>query len=115
MRCELRDEGRRPDPRARLTHHVAVMRQSLARGLVILGRHVLHASRVAPAVVEIEQRTDGNGIEYGLIGPPGAPHLVGVGGGQFIGAMVHFLDEGKKSFLLVPQARAAEIPDDALN
>ena len=96
-------------------HHVPELRQTLARGFVVLRRHVVHAGGVDPAVVKIKQPADGDGIEDGLIGPAGAPHLVRIGGGYFIRAVVHFFDEGQEHFLFRAQSRAAEILQHALD
>ena len=75
----------------------------------------MHAGGIDPAVVKVKQPAHCDGIEDSLIGPAGAPHLFCIRGRQFIGAMVHFLDEGEEDFLLVAQSCAAEVPQDTLD
>lgn len=72
---------------------VPLGRQAMARHLIAEGRHVLDSSRVAPAVVEIEQGADTDGVVERLVRPAGAAGFFDVFARDLVRGAIDFGEE----------------------
>lgn len=90
-------------------------REATARHLVAENGHVLDAGRVAPAVVEIEQGADADGVVERFIGPAGAASLLDVVARNLVRGAVHLGDELEQRLLGVRDRRGRVVPEDRLD
>ena len=72
---------------------VAVGGQPMARRLVAERRHILYAAGIAPAVVEVEQSANRDGVVNRFVGPSGPANFVQMLSTNLIGLAIHDLDE----------------------
>jgi hypothetical protein len=72
---------------------------SLCSGAVGFIAHGMDAACVDPAVVEIEERADGDGVVDGFVGEAGGMQHVDVAGLDVDGIFVHFAHEAEESFV----------------
>lgn len=75
----------------------------------------MHAGRVNPAVVKVEQAADRDGVIDSFIRPAGALHLVNIFLANLIRCAIDLIDEGEQGFLFVRQTRDAIIIEDLLD
>ena len=70
-------------------------------------RHRLHAGGVDPAVEEVEQAADHNGIVNGFVGPAGQVQTLDIGDLDGRAVAVDFLDVGQQRFFSFRDGRGA--------
>ena len=77
--------------------------------------HIAHARRVDPVVVELEQRTDGDGVIERFIRPAGFANRISVGLADRCGILDHLLDERVERAILLRDRRRRHVVEYALN
>ena len=77
----------------------------MARSMVPSGRHVLDSRRVAPAIVEVEERTNRDGIVDCLVRPPGASDLLNILKTNAVGLPVDFFQKLEERLLRLGNGR----------
>jgi hypothetical protein len=82
---------------------------------VILLRHGLHTGGVDPAVVEIEQAADHDGVVDGFVGPAGLVKTLDVGLLDRGTVAVHLFKVGEQFFLGFGDRRSAVIFEDCVD
>jgi len=78
---------------------VAFRSKSMARSMVASGRHVLDSRRVAPAIVEVEKRTNRDGIVDRLVRPSCASNLLHILQANAVGLPVNLFQELEERLL----------------
>jgi hypothetical protein len=85
-----------------------------AAPVLFIGKRV-DARRIDPAVVEIEQSADRDGVVDDLVIPTHSIKGLHVGGRDGRRLAIDLVDESKQRFLFFTQARSFEIAQDARN
>lgn len=85
---------------------------ALAAGAVGFVGEGLDAGRIDPAVVEVEQGADGDGVVDLLVGPAGGVEGDHVVGGDGRGVRVDLVDEAEEGFFGVGEGRVFEVGED---
>jgi hypothetical protein len=82
------------------TPHVAVDGGALRGSTVRFVGHLVHARRVNPAIVEIEQRADRDGEVERVIRPAGGAGDVEIAFGDRRRLVIHLVDESEQRLVL---------------
>ena len=85
----------------------------LCSGTVRFIAHGVNAARVDPAIVEVEERADGDGVVDCFVGEAGLVERCDVGRLNGKGIAVHFVHEAEESFLRLGEERSFEVREDA--
>ena len=96
-------------PTARVDLCVAFRGKSMTGGMISRGRHVLDSSRVAPAIVKVEERTDRDGVVDRLVRPSCASNLLNVLETNAVRFPVDFLQELEERLLWLREKRGAVV------
>ena len=75
----------------------------------------MNARRVDPAIVEIEQRANGDCVVERFIGPARAARLVNIGAGDLIGSAIDLGEEFEQCLLGIGNRRRRVIREDGTN
>jgi hypothetical protein len=96
-----------------LFSHVAVEGGSFAAFAVGFIGHRMHSGGVDPAVIEIEEGADGDGVVDRVVGPAGFVERLHIFGADVGGSEVHFGDEAQQGFFFFGQSGGFQIAEDA--
>ncbi len=88
---------------------------ALAAGAVGFVREGVDAGGVDPAVIEVEEGTDGDGVVDLLVGPAGGVEGYHVGGGDGMGGGVDLVEEAEEGFLGGGKGGGFEVGEDGLD
>jgi hypothetical protein len=77
--------------------------------------HIRDSSGVDPVVIELEQRTNGDRIVQGFIGPAGCKHAIDIGLTDGRRIRDHLSDERVKRAILLRDGRSVYVGENALN
>lgn len=75
----------------------------------------MDAGGINPAVVEVEEGADGDGVVDLLVGPAGLVQGGHVFGGDVGGIVIHFVEEAKEDFLGGRQGGGFEVREDGFD
>jgi len=94
-----------PRTRPQLAARVARRRRPFASLAVRLVGEGVHARRVDPAVVEVEERADGDGEIEGFVRPARGANPVEIGRSNARRIAIHFVDESEQDLVRLVEGR----------
>ena len=80
-----------------------------------LVRKCVYSRGIDPAIVEIEERADGDGEVDGFVGPADLTERGHIVGCDARGIVVDLVDEAEQGLVLLVERRGFEIVDDAFD